>query len=198
MTKKTRIYVCGSSSVGKTTLCRELGEHLHYTVVGEAARDVMNTNKVTPQSIAHSVVAKNNLQAAVFREHLARHNEAIKDLEDGKIDRGVVFDRGIDFLVYAAEYSTLACVQHYDDWTQAYLEALTHPESLVLLLEPHEKLLQKDDVRASLNMLTAQKITFGIKCLLEVFGIPYVTLTSPDVLERVKLVTAIVNPDTGA
>lgn len=194
---KTRIYICGSHSVGKTTLCRELGKLLGYKVITEAARDIMNARKTDLSAIAKDIEAKNTLQWDIGEEHLRRHEEALGQFEAKTGDfatsyRGIIFDRGIDFLVYGAAFSTLVRNQFDTDATDAYLDALRHSESLVLLLEPHEKLMQADDIRASLDMLTAHKITFGIKVLLEIFGIPYVHLTMPDTLERVKLVRSIV------
>lgn len=195
---KNRIYICGSHSVGKTTLCRELGKHLGYRVVPEAARDIMANNKIDLRAISKDVEAKNMLQGWIGDDHLTRHANAIRDLEDGNFtqddpeSKGIIFDRGIDFLVYASEYSTLAHKQWASPNTQEYIECLKHPNALVLLLQPHESALVADGVRASLDLLTAHKITFGIKCLLEVFGVSYIDITAPEVLERVKLVKSII------
>lgn len=187
---KTRIYVCGSHSVGKTTLCRELTKHLDYEGVPEAAREIINAQKLDFAAMDRDVEAKDDFQQAVWERHLEMHAGMIDLLERGNI-RGVVFDRGLDFLVYAAGFSTLANEQFEHEDTVAYLDALRHSEALVLLLEPHEDLLQNDGVRAAMSMRTAEKITFGIKCLLEVLGIPYIHVTQPDTLERVKMVANI-------
>lgn len=191
--KKTRIYVCGAQSVGKTTLCRELGQHLGYQVVAEAARDIMNADKIDFNKIALDIRARDNFQIKVTKEHIARHKEAITRLESESNYSGFVFDRGIDFLVYAAGFSTRAYYLNCWSDVQEYIIALGKPESLVILLEPHESLLKQDDVRASLNMKSSYEVTFGIKVLLEVFGIPYIYITTPDTLERVKLVANIIN-----
>ena len=187
---KTRIYICGSQSVGKTTLCRELGYYLGYEVVPEAARDIMNSKKIDFKVMENDIAARDSFQVAVFDEHMARHDNALREIVHGD-KRGRVFDRGIDYLAYAARFSTQASSQY--EWTrgQTYIELLKHDDALTILLEPHEKLLKQDDVRASLNMRSAYEITFGIKVLLEVFGIPYVYITEPDLLERVKLITTI-------
>ncbi len=195
---KNRIYICGSHSVGKTTLCRELGKHLGYRVVPEAARDIMANNKIDLRAISKDVEAKNMLQGWIFDDHLTRHAAAISALEAGDFTqgdpqaRGVIFDRGLDYLVYASEFSTLAHKQWASANTKEYIECLKHPQSLVLLLQPHESALVADGVRASMDLLTAHKITFGIKCLLEVFGVSYIDITAPEVLERVKLVKNII------
>lgn len=188
---KTRIYVCGAQSVGKTTLCRELGKHLGYSVVTEAARDVMNADKIDFGKIALDIQARDNFQDKVATEHLTRHEEAITRLQNESSYNGFVFDRGIDYLVYAAGFSTRAEKQLNWNSTQDYIKDLKHEEALVLLLEPHEQLLKQDDIRAGLNMKSAHEVTFGIKVLLEVFGIPYIHITTPDTLERVKLVKNI-------
>ena len=188
---KTRIYVCGAQSVGKTTLCRELSKHLGYNLVTEAARDIMNAEKIDFGKIALDIKARDAFQDKVAREHLHRHEEGVMRMEQTVNFPGVVFDRGIDFLVYAAGFSTVAEAQLNWSTTQDYIDALRHEDALVLLLEPHEQLLKQDDVRAGLNMKSAYEVTFGIKVLLEVFGIPYIHITTPDTLERVKLVTNI-------
>lgn len=191
MLTKTRIYVCGSQSVGKTTLCRELGKHLGYEVVTEAARDIMNADKISFADMQHNVAARNSFQNRVTTTHLNKHYDKLIEVEN-EPEVGVVFDRGIDFLVYAAAFSTVANDHFKHPNTQNYIDTLKKPESLVVLLEPHEKLLKQDDVRAELNMKSAYEITFGIKVLLEIFGIPYLHITTCDIMERVKLVSNII------
>lgn len=187
---KTRIYVCGAQSVGKTTLCRELGKHFGYEVVPEAARDIMNAQKINFSEIALDIATRDEFQQAVTAEHIHRHNKAwSRQSQNGG---GVIFDRGLDFLVYAAGFSTVANEHFRSDNVKQYISGLGGTDSLVLLLEPHEQLLKQDDVRADLNMKSAYEVTFGIKVLLEVFGIPYIHITTPDTMERVKLVTNIV------
>lgn len=188
---KTRIYVCGSQSVGKTTLCRELGKHLGYGVVTEAARDIMNAQKISFEDMARDVQARDRFQNDVAETHLLKHEEAMAHLDESSYG-GFIFDRGVDYLVYAAGFSTVAKTQFEWKRTQQYLDEIRAPKALVLLLEPHEQLMQQDDVRAGLNMKSAYEVTFGIKVLLEIFGIPYIHITTPDTLERVKLVANIV------
>ena len=190
-TTKTRIYVCGSQSVGKTTLCRELACYLGYEVVPEAARDIMNSKKIDFKTMERDIAARDTFQIAVFDEHMKRHDNALREIVHGD-KRGRVFDRGIDYLVYAASFSTQAFSQFDCNETKRYIDTLKQPESLVVLLEPYEQLMQQDDVRAGLNMKSAYEVTFGIKVLLEVFGIPYIHITTPDTLARVKLVANIV------
>lgn len=151
----------------------------------------MANNKIDLRAISKDVEAKNMLQGWIGDDHLTRHANALRDLEGDQV-KGVIFDRGLDFLVYASEYSTLAHQQWASPNTQEYIECLKHPQALVLLLQPHESALVADGVRASLDLLTAHKITFGIKCLLEVFGVSYIDITAPEVLERVKLVKNII------
>lgn len=189
---KTRIYICGSQSVGKTTLCRELSKHLDYNVVGEAARDIMNADKISFADIERDIQARDAFQKKVTTTHINRHTDALIELEGDNTVPGVIFDRGLDFLVYAAGFSTVAAKQFNHPSTKNYIDALKHRDALVVLLEPHEQLLRQDDVRAGLTMKSAHEVTFGIKVLLEIFGIPYLHITTCDTMERVKLISNIV------
>ncbi len=187
---KTRIYICGAQSVGKTTLCRELGLYLGYKVINEAARDVMNAEKIDFHKIAVDIDARDQFQLQVVELHLNRHKEAVRDIIEGRLSGGV-FDRGIDFLVYAAGFSTVAHDQYEWPDTKKYIDALKSNNALVFLLEPHEHLMKQDGVRGGLNIRSAWEITFGIKVLLEVLDIPYIHIMTPDTMERVKLVANI-------
>jgi len=190
---KTKIYISGAQSTGKSTLCRELGRHLGYEVVTEAARDIMNADKIDFSKIALDVTARDSFQNKVADEHIGRHIKAWNNLTtaDNEVV-GYVFDRGLDFLVYAAGFSTVAHKQYNWQKTRQYLMDLKNDNALVVLLEPHEHLLKEDGVRAGLNMKGSYEVTFAIKVLLEVHGIPYIYVTTPDTMERVKLITNII------
>jgi predicted ATPase len=178
-----KIFLCGTHSCGKTTLAGEIANRFGFTIVSEAAREIIEGDKIDFASFTRNVEAADAFQHKVACAHVARHTA-------WRPDRDLVFDRGPDFLVYSSMFSTLAGEQYTQ--FKSYFEALQEPDVRVFVLDPHEDLMRKDGVRASMDMETAWSITNGIVLLLEIHGIPYVRLTSPRLLERIKTVEAII------
>lgn len=171
-----RIFVCGSHSSGKTTLVRELGKSLCRPIVGEAAREIIAEQKILFENFENDVAAANKFQTDVANRH-------IKKLED--LPYNAIVDRGPDYLVYQALYSTLS-------W-QPGPELLTLlKESLVLVLEPDEHRFEDDGVRTDVNMLTASKIVFGLQCFFNWHQIPFVSIPAGlTTMERVRLIMGL-------
>jgi nicotinamide riboside kinase len=178
------IFLCGSHSCGKTTLANEIRRRFAYGMVPEAAREVIISRKVDLASLA-----KNAYEADVFQYDVADAHMANLSLIDPDAD--VVFDRGIDFLVYASMYSTL-CHRQTTLYLKDCVEIMSRPKARVFVLDPHEADLAEDGVRKSLDMATAVSITNGIVLLLEMHNIPYFRLTSPKLLDRIKTVETVI------
>lgn len=183
-----KIYLCGSHSCGKTTLAIEIARRYNFNVVSEAARDIISAQKIDLSSFAKNIMAADQFQADVVAEHDERqYAYTMKQRESGG---NLVFDRGIDFLVYASMFSTM-CHQQTKKY-QDYIDHMKEDDVRVFVLDPHESKMEDDGVRKSMDMITAWSITNGIVLLLETHGIPYVRLTTPSLLERIKTVDAII------
>lgn len=186
-----RIYICGSHSTGKTTLVRELFRQLgaQFNIVQEAAREVIKSQQVSFSEMSTSICKANRFQHDVLSEHLELHDNALASCDNLK---GLIFDRGPDFLAYAAMYTTVAANQFKMKSVQSYLEYLSYINAYVFLLEPHEELLSNDGTRSSLDMRTAIEITAMIRCILELHGIPYTYISDKNLVNRVKLIRATI------
>ena len=177
-----KIFLCGTHSCGKTTLANEIARRFGFQVVSEAARDIIVADKVDFASFNRDMIAADSFQMKVTREHVRRYESAPKG--------DVVFDRGLDFLVYSSMFHTV-CADMYDKYFH-YVERLKEKDARVFVLDPHTDLIKADGVRASLDMETAWSITNGTVLLLEIHRIPYLRLTSPKLLERIKAVDTVI------
>jgi predicted ATPase len=178
------IFLCGSHSCGKTTLANEIRKRFAYGLLPEVAREIITSQKLDLASFAKDIAAANRFQHDVAKEHMQR-------MTTSDPNANIVFDRGIDFLVYASMYSTL-CNMQTEDHLQNCVEIMSRPQARVFVLDPHEADLTEDGVRKSLDMATAVSITNGIVLLLEMHNIHYFRLTSPKLLDRIKTVETVI------
>jgi len=185
----TRIYLCGAHSCGKSTLLKELSLRHGFLTVEEAAREIIEEGNVELSSFSANALSADAFQATVAKRHRENHECALKNAADLHAP-GIVFDRGPDNLVYAALFATNAGAEYRR--SKEYLDSLQEPGALVFLIDPHEDLIESDGVRKSLDMQTLQTITHGIAMLLEWNDIPYVRLQSPDLLQRLKTIDAVI------
>jgi nicotinamide riboside kinase len=184
-----RIYLCGAHSTGKTTLGKQIAQRKGYRFIPEAARRIIEKHNINFADFATNAEAADDFQRELAHEHRTEHRLQIVGSLDQDIS-GVVFDRGPDNLVYASLYSTIAASQFIV--SQDDISFLQHEDAHVFLIDPQEKLISDDGVRASLNMIDLWKITAGIQCLLEWNAIHYVRIQTPDLIERLKIVEGAV------
>lgn len=180
------IYVCGPHSSGKTTLCRELSAVFGYPKVGEAARQILDEEKMDIRGCGESMVLADHFQKLTAERTLQQHSDARAKVQSGEWP-GVIMDRGPDFLVYGTRFSSLGGSQ----------SGILNPslyrgdEVKVFLLAPDPNRLLEDGVRASVNMETLREIHFGLRCLLTWNSIPFYNLPPTDLLTRVEQVVQI-------
>jgi len=178
-----KIYVSGSHSSGKTTLCREIGRRYGYVIVEEAARSVVDDQKIDFTKFIRDAQAADRFQHDVADLH-------IKEAALGQLRGNTVFDRSVDFIVYASMFSTVCAKQM--EQLDSYVKILKSPDARVLVLDPHEELIRDDGVRKAMGMDVAWSITNGIILVLEMHNIPYIRLTSPNLVDRIKVVDALI------
>lgn len=178
-----KIFLCGTHSCGKTTLAREIASRHKFTLVEESAREIIVEGNVDLSTFSRDVIAADKFQETVARSHIHKAEHAPKG--------DVVFDRGLDFLVYSSMFST-GCQQQYDKYFWYIERFLKAKDSRVFVLDPHEAMMKDDGARKSLDMVTAWSITNGIILLLEIHDVPYIRLTTHKLLDRIKTVDAVI------
>lgn len=169
------IYVVGSSSSGKTTLCRALATRLSLPPnrhITEVARSVMRATTFTRDD-----VSKLDMQRAILNAQFAAENDARSQCTTETTTRFqnpgfLLCDRSaIDPIVYAtlsASESTGAEILAESPELQSLLP--TYRRALFILLHPVKEWIEDDGVR-SLSDPSLYPDTY--KGFLERFGIKY-------------------------
>jgi predicted ATPase len=189
-----RIYLCGSHSCGKTTLANEVANRHTLFLVKEAAREIIEKEKIDLVSLRANATEADRFQSSLGHAHRLRHYEAIQkigffeDIDD--VYQGYVFDRGPDNLVYSALFSTNAAEQY--KISSRYIDTLKHKDARVFLIDPHPDLMEDDGVRDHMDLQTAWTITHGIAMLLEWNNVPYIRIQTPILTERIKLIDSVI------
>ena len=178
---RARIYFVGSHATGKTTMARYVSDRYHLPLISEVARSVLAEMEISLDQIRSNLDTVNRYQFEVFRRQIQEEQTACG---------GFVSDRAFCNLAYAAEHSTLIadifrdpCLQSYMDWVG---------RGLVFFVRPHPDLVQSDGVRAGLRWEDVVRVDGMVKLLLEMYGIPYITIASLSMQERARLVDEVI------
>ena len=100
-----------------------------------------------------------------------------------------VSDRAFGDLADAAHHSTILSEIFRDERLTKYMATVR--SGIVFFLRPHRELIRADGVRAGLEWEEVVRIDGMVKCLLEMFGIPYIPVESLSMQERVRLVDRV-------
>ena len=107
-----------------------------------------------------------------------------------KVQGPFVSDRAFCNLAYAAHHSTILAEVFRDQRLAEYMTTVR--DGLVFFLRPHRDLIRADGVRAGLEWEEVVRIDGIVKCLLEMFDVPYIPVESLSMQERVRLVDRVV------
>ena len=176
-----RVYLCGSHSVGKTTLARLVSRKYGLPLVNEVARTVLAEVEVPLVSLRTDLDAVGDYQRRVFAAQLAaeRRHESF------------VADRAHDNVVYAAEHTTvLPDIMRSPEFNE-YVEWVRG--GLVLFLRPERALLKDDGVRAAVDWESVVRIDGMVKFLLEMSEVRYLPIRGENMQERWRAASLVID-----
>lgn len=177
---KPRVYFVGSHGTGKTTLARYVSERFHLPVISEVARSILAEMEVSLDQIRSNLDTVNRYQYEVCRRQIR---------EEMKAGGGFVSDRAFCNLAYAAEHSTIMGDLARDPGLKRYMDWVAG--GLVFFVRPHPDLVKDDGVRRGLAWEDVVRVDGMVKLLLELYAIPYVTISTLSMQERVRLVDEV-------
>lgn len=175
-----RVYFVGSHSVGKTTLAKYVAHKYRLNLLTEVARLALAETERPFDELRVDLPAVCEYQREVFRRQIAAESAQ---------RTGFVSDRAFDSLAYAAEHSSALreivtdpsyFAEHYVRWVAS--------GTVVFFVRPHRSLLREDGVRAGVDWDSVLRIDGMVKFMLELWGCPYVSIDTPNMSERVRLV----------
>ena len=175
-TSISRIYLVGSHATGKTTLARWVRDRYGVPMIAEVARGVLAEMEAELPSLRADVDLVNRYQAQVFIRQIESEN---------KVKGPFVSDRAFCNLAYAAHHATILAEVFGDPRLAKYMASVRN--GLVFFLRPYRELVQADGVRAGLDWEEVVRIDGMVKCLLEMFDVPYIPVASLAMQERVRL-----------
>ncbi len=177
-----RVYLVGAHSTGKTTLARYIRDHYGLPMISEVARSILAELEIPLDRLRSDVDAVSRYQREVFRRQIEAER---------KMKTGFVSDRAFCNLAYMANHATNMGEVFRDPLLDQYMESVS--EGVVFFVRPHRELIAEDGVRAGLTWEEVLTIDGMVKLFLELWGIPYVTLTALSMQERVRTIDAVLN-----
>lgn len=176
-----RIYFVGSHATGKTTLARYVHDRYRLPLISEVARSVLAEMEITLDQIRSNLDTVNRYQHEVCWRQIREETQA---------PGGFVSDRAFCNLAYAAEHATIMPDLMRDPAIGRYMRWVGR--GLVFFVRPHPDLVRDDGVRAGLRWEDVVRADGMVKLLLELYGIPYVTVSVLSMQERVRLIDEVV------
>ncbi len=176
----SRIYLVGSHATGKTTLARWVRDRYGVPMIAEVARGVLAEMEAELPSLRADIDLVNRYQAQVFIRQIESEN---------KVKGPFVSDRAFCNLAYAAHHATILAEVFGDPRLSEYMASVR--DGIVFFLRPHPALVVPDGVRAGLAWEEVVRIDGMVKCLLEMFDVPYLPVASLAMQERVRLLERV-------
>jgi len=182
-----RIFLCGSHSVGKTTLADELAKDKKY--LGEFKRlHEVGRSALKLQNITRDDLSNDDIRYTYQFEVMRLQNEGERKLEGSSY----ISDRGIDFLAYSKFYykgekdimKEMLEAPETRDSVMRYKEANT----FIFLIEPSKECLEDDSTRMVSPLKELQEFTSCFKDLFKELEIPYFIISTVPLQERVDFV----------
>lgn len=177
-----RVYLVGAHSTGKTTLARYIRDHYGLPMISEVARSILAELETSLDRLRSDVDAVSRYQREVF----LRQIEA-----ERRMTTGFVSDRAFCNLAYMANHALNMSDIFREPVLDEYMRGIS--EGVVFFVRPHRELLAPDGVRAGLAWEEVVTIDGMVKLFLEMWGIPYVSLSALSMQERVRTIDAVLN-----
>jgi len=177
-----RIYFVGAHSTGKTTLARWTARAFQLPLVTEAVRPVLACREVPLPVIRASVSEAEAFQ----RELIHKQTKA-----EGNAGNTFVSDRCVlDYLAYTAEHTMI--LHQFTATLQMQAARLREPDVVVFFLRPQRDLLAEDGARETPVWDAVIRIDAMLKCLFVLHGVDYISIDTPNMAERVRVVRHVI------
>ncbi len=182
---KPRAYFLGASGVGKTTLARYVSERYDVPMLSGATKLALEKVGCTFDDLLVDAKVADDFQRCVWEMQQAIERP---HWEDGC---GFVSDRSIDLLAYTAKQSRVVRELMHGVTFGCYVERMKRAH--VFFVRPCEAVKAKLDGRRDrfLSPEWVWGVDAVIEFVLECEKIPYVTLGSPSLKDRVATVDAV-------
>ncbi|MFN0207823.1 MAG: ATP-binding protein [Planctomycetota bacterium] len=177
-----RVYLVGAHSTGKTTLARYIRDHYGLPMISEVARSILAEMEISLDRLRSDIDSVSQYQIEVFRRQIEAER---------RMKTGFVSDRAFCNLSYMAHHATNMSIVFRDPLLEEYMKSVA--EGVVFFVRPHHELLEEDGVRAGVNWEEVLTIDGMVKLFLELWGIPYITLSTLSMQERVRTIDAVMN-----
>ena len=190
MLKSRRVLLCGSHSVGKSTLRNYISERWGLPKLHEVARTELTEREDNLRRLAGDLRASTDYQEAIWRRQIAAEREML-----AKYPGGYVADRAFDNIAYCLLRATPGTTHRLvsEPESQEYLVEIRR-SATVFFVRPHKSLLAEDGVRFGVDWDSVVRIDGAVLALLEVFGIPYVPISCQEPADRARVVEGVLGP----
>jgi nicotinamide riboside kinase len=177
-----RVYLVGAHSTGKTTLARYIRDHYGLPMISEVARSILAEMEISLDRLRSDVDSVSRYQLEVFQRQIEAER---------RIHTGFVSDRAFCNLAYMANHATNMADVFRNPILDEYMKSVS--EGVVFFVRPHRELLAEDGVRAAVSWEEVLTIDGMVKLFLELWGVPYITLSMLSMQERVRTIDAVLN-----
>ena len=179
-----RVYLSGAHGSGKSTLARYISKQHKLPILTEVARKILSERELKIDNIRHDLDLVDEYQQEVLNRQIAEE----------KKQSSFVSDRSaIDALGYIAQHTRLLHTNIRSAELTTYVAGLKQPDVKVFFVRPTKATLKSDGVRETIVWDGVVAIDAIIKCLLELFAIPYIPIATESMQERVRLIDAVLS-----
>jgi predicted ATPase len=176
-----RIYFVGAHATGKTTLARYVRDRYGLQLISEVARTILAEMELSLDRLRANLDLVNCYQVEVFRRQIEAEREA---------GNAFVSDRAFCNLAYMANHGTVMHELFRDPALEAYMRWVAG--GLVFFVRPHPELAQADQVRTAIRYEDIVVIDGMVKLFLEMYAVPYLTIATLSMQERVRMVDEVI------
>lgn len=176
-----RIYFIGAHSTGKTTLARNVSRIYQIPLLNEVARTILAEQELSLDTLRADLDVVNNYQREVF----------VRQIIEEQKHKEFVSDRSFDNLAYAAQHSGLLFELLHRPELRTYTDTLTDPDAILFFVRPSKATLRADGVREPLVWDQIIAIDASIKFMLEMWTLPYISINTDNMQDRMRTVQAV-------
>lgn len=184
-----RIYFCGPSASGKTTLAEWVAHELSLPVVESAARRLQREYGATPDEVRRGGRFADLMHENIIRTQISLEQRFIA------VKASFVSERCLDGVTYGIFQSSVARRVFTSPLFSWYTQQLCLPEAVVFLVQPmreaYEAAQAEGDRAAWLDWEEINQMYGSMLTLLQILGIPYHLLAPGPLLERVQKIRAV-------
>ena len=181
-----KVYFVGSHSTGKTTLSRYVSNQYQLPMISEVVRQVIAEMELSLEALHTDIGLADELQREVFSRQTQAHQ---------KYPDGFVSDRAFDNIAYCAEHAMITSKLFASEEFADYVEEIKQ-DSVVFFVRPHRALLKEDGVRVNVTWDSVLLIDGMIKLLLELHGVDYMLINTPNMQERCRIIDFVLKRES--